>query len=75
MRSRLQLRIETRDTLRAAAALLLVSVWMALLMTGGWPVAVVHVSLAAALAVFPWRRLRGGEAPSPTSSSSGSGSR
>ncbi len=46
-------------TLRAAAALALVSTWMVALFSGVAAGGAVHLILLAALAVFPWRVLRG----------------
>ena len=45
-------------TLRAAAALLSFTSWMALLLAGFAGGGAVHLLLAAALALFPWRALR-----------------
>jgi hypothetical protein len=45
-------------TLRAAAALALVSAWMVALFSGVAAGGAVHFVLLAALAVFPWRVLR-----------------
>lgn len=47
----------SRPFLRAAAALLAISLWMTLLFAGVALGGAVHLLLAAALAVFPWRWL------------------
>jgi hypothetical protein len=43
---------------RTALALLLLSGWMALLFSGHAAGGAVHLLLAGALAVFPWKALR-----------------
>lgn len=45
-------------TLRAALALLLFTGWLALLFAGFAGGGAVHLLLAGALALFPWRALR-----------------
>jgi hypothetical protein len=45
-------------TVRAAAALALVSTWVVALFSGVAAGGAVHLVLLAALAVFPWRVLR-----------------
>lgn len=45
-------------TLRAALALLLFTGWLALLFVGFAAGGAVHLLLAAALGLFPWRALR-----------------
>jgi hypothetical protein len=45
-------------TLQAVAALLCFTTWMALLLVGFAGGGAVHLLLAAAVAVFPWRALR-----------------
>lgn len=47
-------------TLRAGAAIALVSGWMVALFAGVAGGGAIHLALAAALAVFPWRSLRDG---------------
>lgn len=46
------------STLRAALALLLFTGWLALLFTGFAGGGAVHLLLAGALALFPWRAVR-----------------
>ena len=46
-------------TLRAALALLLFSVWLALLFAGFAGGGAVHLLLLAALALFPWKAAAG----------------
>jgi hypothetical protein len=48
---------------RAAVALLLFSAWLALLFAGYAGGGAVHLLLAAALALFPWRALRADPSP------------
>lgn len=50
-------------TVRAALAFALLSAWLVLLMSGVALAGAIHLLLAAALLLFPWRRL-GGEGPS-----------
>jgi hypothetical protein len=48
------------STLRAALALLLFTGWLALLFLGHAAGGAVHLLLAGALGLFPWRALREG---------------
>jgi hypothetical protein len=51
--------------LRAVCALLLFSAWLFLLFAGFAAGGAVHLLLAGALALFPWRALRESEPPIP----------
>ena len=50
-------------TLRAALALILLSCWLALLFAGFVLGGAVHLLLAAALVLFPWRAAASGGSP------------